>query len=91
MGVDLYYWKNVGRASEVDFLLQHGSVILPLEAKAGVDVRSKSLAFYASRYQPPVAIRTSLRNLKIDRDTLNVPLYALQSLPELLDAALGAR
>jgi hypothetical protein len=58
--------------------------------KTGVNVRSKSLAFYASRYQPPVAIRTSLRNLKIDRNKLNVPLYALQSLPRLLDAALGA-
>ncbi|MDA0323862.1 MAG: ATP-binding protein [Verrucomicrobia bacterium] len=91
MGAGLYYWKNVGRASEVDFLLQHGSIILPLEAKAGVNVRSKSLAFYSSRYQPPVAIRTSLRNLKMDRDKLNVPLYVLQCLPRLLDIALGGK
>lgn len=81
---DLHYWKNVGRAAEIDFLIQHGSLILPLEVKSGVNVRSKSLAFYESKYQPPLVVRTSLRNLKIDNRVLNVPLYALQSLPRIL-------
>jgi predicted AAA+ superfamily ATPase len=83
-GGTLHYWKNVGREAEVDFLFQHGSLILPLEAKSGLNVRSKSLAFYAAKYQPSVAVRTSLRNLKIDGRKLNIPLYALQSLPRLL-------
>lgn len=84
LDVDLYYWKNVGRGAEVDFLLQHGSLILPLEAKLGVNVRSKSLSFYASKYQPSLVVRTSLSNLKIDKRVLNVPLYSLQSLPRIL-------
>ena len=84
MGMDLCYWKNVGRAAEVDFLLQYGACILPMEAKSGMNVRSKSLAFYASKYHPPLSIRTSLRNLKTDGRVLNVPLYALQSLPRIL-------
>jgi len=88
MDTDLHYWKNMGRASEVDFLLQSGSDILPLEAKAGVNVRSKSLSFYVSRYDPPVALRTSLRNLCIDHRRLNIPLYALPSLPRILDLAM---
>lgn len=86
--VALYYWRNVGREAEVDFLLQREGSVLPLEAKAGVNVRSKSLAFYASKYAPPLAIRTSLRNLRLDGRVLNVPLYALQSLPALLTLAL---
>jgi len=87
MGGALHYWKNVGREAEVDFLLQHGSMILPLEAKSGLNVRSKSLAFYASKYHPSLVVRTSLRNLRLDARVLNVPLYALQSLPQLLALA----
>jgi predicted AAA+ superfamily ATPase len=84
----LHYWRNVGREAEVDFLFEREGSVLPLEAKAGVNVRSKSLAFYASKYAPPLAIRTSLRNLRLDRRVLNVPLYALQSLATLLTLAL---
>lgn len=80
----LHYWKNGGHAAEVGFLLQHGSSILPLEVKSGENPRSKSLAFYASKYLPPIAIRTSLRNLKLDSRVLNIPLYALPSLPHIL-------
>jgi hypothetical protein len=86
-GGALYSWRNVGREAEVDFLLEREGRVLPLEAKAGVNVRSKSLAFYASKYAPPLAIRTSLRNLRLDGRVLNVPLYALQSLPALLTLA----
>lgn len=83
-GDGLYYWKNIGRASEVDFLIQEGPAILPLEVKAGVNVKSKSLAFYASKYEPPFTLRTSLRNLRIDGKVVNIPLYALQSLSGIL-------
>jgi predicted AAA+ superfamily ATPase len=83
-GEALHYWKNLGRSAEVDFLLQHRSSVLPIEVKAGVNLRSKSLAFYASKYLPAVAIRTSLRNLKLDARLLNVPLYAFPSLPRIL-------
>ena len=86
-GMPLHYWKNVGRDAEVDFLIQQGSLVLPLEAKSGMNVRGKSLAFYAAKYQPSVSVRTSLRNLKLDARVLNVPLYALQSLPRLLTLA----
>jgi predicted AAA+ superfamily ATPase len=86
-GASLFYWKNVGRASEIDFLIQHRSEVLPLEANAGVTVRSKSLAFYASRYRPPLALRTSMRNLRLDDHVLNVPLYALPGLQRFLELA----
>lgn len=89
-GSALYYWRNVGREAEVDFLLQHrsGTGVLPLEVKAGINLRSKSLAFYLEKYAPDLAIRISLRNLKRDARSLNVPLYALPSLPRILGLAL---
>lgn len=89
-GSALYYWRNVGREAEVDFLLQHrsGTGVLPLEVKSGINLRSKSLAFYLEKYAPDLAIRISLRNLKSDARSLNVPLYALPSLPRILGLAL---
>ncbi|MEE8409553.1 MAG: DUF4143 domain-containing protein [Myxococcota bacterium] len=91
MDASLHYWKNIGRASEVDFLIQRSHSILPLEVKSGVNVRSKSLAFYTGKYQPPCGLRTSMRNLRFDPPVLNIPLYAVQSLPALVAATSRRR
>mgnify|MGYP006446402303 CR=1 FL=1 len=80
----LYYWRNVGREAEVDFLLLQPSGAVPVEVKAGTNFRSRSLTFYCEKYQPETAVRISLCNLKCDGRTLNVPLYAIQCLPHLL-------
>lgn len=84
-GSALYYWRNVGREAEVDFLHQHRSGAVPIEVKAGINLRSKSLGFYLEKYDPLLAVRVSLRNLKRDGRTLNIPLYALPSLPRFLE------
>ena len=84
VNLDLHYWKNVGRAAEIDFIIQNDSAVLPIEVKAGINVQSKSLTFYMTKYQPPLGLRISLRNFKLDNRTLNIPLYAIQSLPQIL-------
>jgi predicted AAA+ superfamily ATPase len=80
----LHYWKNPSGDAEVDFLHPFGSDILPLEIKAGTNVRSHSLGFYKSRFQPPLALRASLQNLRLDGGILNIPLYSLPALPRIL-------
>ncbi len=80
----LHYWKNGGGAAKIDFLLQNDLWILPVEVKAGMSIRSKSLLFYLSKYQPDLGIRFSLRNLKLDKHILNILLYAIQSLNSFL-------
>ena len=82
--IDIHYWKNAGRAAELDFIIQNGSAILPIEVKSGINVKSKSLTFYMTKYEPPLGLRTSLRNFKLDNLILNIPLYAIQSLPQIL-------
>lgn len=87
-GSALHYWRNVGREAEVDFLHQHSTGVVPLEVKAGINLRSKSLAFYHGKYAPDLVVRAALCNLKRDASILNIPLYALPSLPRLLGLAL---
>lgn len=79
---ELYYWKSDGLA-EIDFICEEGHHVFPLEAKAGVNPRSKSLVFYNEKYHPPVLSRATLLNLKHDGNIINYPLYAISLFPGL--------
>ena len=73
----LYYWRSRGGKAELDFLCEFAGRIFPLEVKAGVNLRSKSLRSYDSQFSPPALVRTTLLNFKKDGKILNLPLYAL--------------
>ena len=83
MNAELYYWTS-GNLAEVDFLMPWQLAILPIEVKSGLHVRSRSLTVYRQKYQPPLALRFSLRNLQCADGLLNVPLYLVHRLPKLL-------
>ena len=68
------YWASSGTA-EVDFLLQHGISLSPIEVKAGESLNGKSLAVYMKTFAPELALRYSMRNLKKDGIVLNLPLF----------------
>ncbi len=77
---ELYYWTNRQGKAEVDFLFESYPGIFPLEVKAGINLKSKSLQSYNDKYNPNLLIRSSLQNLKRDDKSLNIPLYALSQL-----------
>ena len=85
------YWSET--THEVDFILQRGNEIIPIEAKAGENVRAASLKRYIKDYAEttPLAVRLSLRNLSLDGKILNVPLFMVDQLDRLIDLALGDR
>jgi len=68
------YWKS-GNKAEIDFLIQHENIIIPVEVKSDENIRSKSLAFYRKKFNPQLSIRFSLRNLKQENDMINIPLF----------------
>ncbi len=79
---DLYYWKSAGTA-EIDFICEYRNNVFPIEVKAGINPRSKSLLFYDKKYNPNLLSRTTLLNLKHDGKICNYPLYAISLFPEL--------
>lgn len=79
------YWFNSRGTAEVDFLIQSGSRIVPMEVKSGLNVNAKSLRSYRKRYNPPISIRASMKNLRLDDGLLNIPLYLLGELPRFLE------
>jgi len=74
---DLHYWRSTGGKAEVDFLIEQKGVVFPLEVKAGVNPKSKSLQSFDAQFSPPARLRATLLNLKRDDRTLNIPLYAI--------------
>ncbi|MBP5420797.1 MAG: ATP-binding protein [Bacteroidales bacterium] len=81
----LYYWSE-GATSEVDFIFSYNDLVIPCEAKAGLNVRAQSLKVFMNKYAPQIALRTSLKNFRKDASLLNVPLYELWLLPNILEA-----
>lgn len=76
----LYYWSSEG-AAEVDFVLPYGLEIYPLEVKAGISARKKSLLVYGEKYQSNVLSRATLMNLKKGGMICNYPLYLVSVFP----------
>ncbi len=82
--ISLYYWSPENGRAEIDFLGQIAGAVLPLEVKAAENLRSKSLKFYYQKYQPQMALRTSLSDYRKEEWIMNVPLYAIGDLPAIL-------
>ena len=71
------YWAAENAMAEVDFVIQYKQQVIPIEVKSALNLRAKSLASYRSKYQPEIAIRSSLANFEINQDLHNIPLYAI--------------
>lgn len=69
-----YYWSSQNRA-EVDFLIQYGASVIPIEVKAENRVSGKSLSVYTTKFRPPLRIRYSMNNLKEADGLLNLPSF----------------
>lgn len=82
----LYYWTRKGEKkgnSEVDFLIQISSQIIPVEVKANNITNSKSLSVYDQDYHPTYSLRISEKNFSYKQNIKNIPLYAVFCLPLL--------
>ena len=82
-----YYWTS-GNQAEVDFVVENRGQIFPLEVKAGVNIKAKSLHVFADHFNSSVLSRTSLRNFARKGSMCDFPLYAIHRFPELSHLAL---
>ncbi|MBO4798164.1 MAG: DUF4143 domain-containing protein [Candidatus Methanomethylophilaceae archaeon] len=73
------------RSGEIDFVLQNGTEIIPVEAKAGEDKSAPSFKRYVSENHPAHAVRFSRRGYRKDGEITNIPLYLVRKTRELLD------
>ena len=75
----VFFWRSDNTA-EVDFLVQVGQDVVPLEVKSGDNAASKSLAEYVKRFAPRHALKLTMK------PTVNghLPLWAAWNIPQYL-------
>ena len=79
--LETYYWTNDRGGAEIDFVVDDGSTVIPIEVKAETNLKAKSLKTYYEKFQPEVSIRTSMADYKHEKWLLNLPLYAIEMIP----------
>lgn len=83
-GISLAYWTTPKNTAEVDFLFGYHGAVIPLEVKATVNLKAKSLAEYRTKYAPPFAVRSSLAGYGVQEGLHSIPLYLMERLIDLL-------
>ncbi len=94
----LFYWQRTdGRQGEIDYIIQHGNKIIPIEVKSGAAGAMKSLHQFMYDKQLDLAVRCDLNPMSIQKievktttgnpvsyNLISVPLYLAERIPEIL-------
>ena len=75
--IQIGYYTNERSTAEIDFLLDTGSHLIPLEVKASTNLKAKSLKTYIEKFHPDITIRASMADYRREETILNLPLYAI--------------
>ena len=81
----IYYYTNDRGSCEVDFVIDTGEQIIPVEVKAEVNLRAKSLKTYQEKFSPDISVRTSMADFKKEDWLINLPLYAIEKIDKTID------
>lgn len=73
----IYYYTKDRGSCEVDFIIDTGEQIVPVEVKAEVNLKAKSLKTFREKYAPEISIRTSMSDYQKDDWLVNLPLYSI--------------
>ena len=76
------YFSN--RNGEIDFVLQCGMEIIPVETKGGEDKSAPTFKKYVADSHPLYAVRFSKMGYRKDGNITNIPLYLVGKTKELL-------
>ena len=77
-----FYWAS--NRAELDFLIQYQNNIIPVEAKATINLQAKSLKSFRQKYEPKISIRTSLADYEENTGLFNIPLYDIENVKEII-------
>lgn len=82
--LSVYYYTNDRNSCEVDFVVDTGEQIVPVEVKAEVNLKAKSLKTYYGKFSPKISVRTSMADFKKEDWLINIPLYAIEQFTSLV-------
>lgn len=81
----VYYYTNNRGSCEVDYVIDTGELIVPVEVKAEVNLKAKSLKTFRDKFSPEISVRTSMANYKEEDWLINLPLYAIEQISSVVN------
>lgn len=82
-GFHCYYWTAERGTAEVDFVVDNGADVFPIEVKAEINLQAKSLKVFHEKYRPVKSIRASMTDYKDEGWLLNLPLWAAENIQHI--------
>lgn len=77
LGFTPYYWSNSKTPSEIDFVIQQGSRVIPVEVKAEENVRARSLSQFVKDHAGLKGLRLSMKGYADQGWMENIPLFSV--------------
>ncbi|MCM1501339.1 MAG: ATP-binding protein [Bacteroidales bacterium] len=74
----VFYYSNDAKL-EIDFLIQNGNDVVPIECKAEENLRAKSLSVFVASHPGMHGLRFSMSDYREQDWMTNVPLYAVST------------
>ena len=84
-----HYWTISGNKAEVDFIIQDGIDVRPIEVKAEDNISGQSFKVYQDKYSPSLRLRFSMKNLKLNGNIINIPIFLCDWLKVILESHKG--
>ena len=81
----VFYWSADRGTAEVDYIIQLDGNNIPIEVKASENLQAKSLKTFVEKYKTKINIRTSMTNYRKEDWLINIPLYLIGNLREVLE------
>ena len=82
-GIEIYYWSSEQGIAEIDFLIQTGGKVIPIEVKAQENLKAKSLKSFRDKFHPELSLRTSMSDFREEETLTNLPLYGISLINSL--------
>lgn len=78
--LNIYYWTTDRGTAEIDFVIDNGHDVIPIEVKAEQNLQAKSLKSYREKFHPQISLRVSMADYKKEEWLVNLPLYAVETI-----------
>lgn len=82
--IPIFYWSAKRATAEIDFLMQLGTDVIPIEVKSSENLQAKSLKTFIEKYNTTKNIRTSMSNYRKEEHLINIPLYAIGNIEKII-------
>lgn len=82
--IPVFYWSAQRATAELDFLVQLGINVVPIEVKSEENLQAKSLRSFVEKYNTKVNVRTSMSDYRKEDWLINIPLYGIGNIENII-------